>query len=128
LIEHTAFVTGEEKAKVFLEADVLLFPSYYAAEVIPTVILDALAWGLPVVSTKWRGIPELVPDCGLPLCEIQDPESVALRLLDALSFSAFAETREWFEQTFLEQKFLGRLADAIQSVPTLCNREKAKRP
>ena len=50
---------GSGKNRVLREADLLCFPTYYAAEVIPTVIIDAMAYGLPVVSTEWRGVPEL---------------------------------------------------------------------
>ena len=40
--------------------DVLLFPSYWPSEGHPGVIIEALQAGLPVVATRWAGIPEIV--------------------------------------------------------------------
>ncbi len=42
--------------------DVLVFPSYHNREGMPGVILEAMQAGLPVISTRWRAIPELVVD------------------------------------------------------------------
>ena len=42
------------------EHDLLLFPSYYTGEGYPGVILEAFQCGVPVVATRWKGIPELV--------------------------------------------------------------------
>ena len=42
--------------------DVLVFPSYHQREGMPGVILEAMQAGLPVISTRWRAIPELVED------------------------------------------------------------------
>lgn len=53
---------GEEKWDEFLRADVFLFPSFYSCENQPLVILEAMAAGLPIVASSWRGIPEQVID------------------------------------------------------------------
>ncbi len=53
---------GAEKWKALAEHDVLAFPSYYSSENLPLVIIEAMAAGLPVVASDWRGIPLLVKD------------------------------------------------------------------
>ena len=42
--------------------DALVLPSHHYGEGYPGVILEAYAAGLPVVSTRWRAIPELVEE------------------------------------------------------------------
>ena len=66
-------------------ADVLLAPSVTAAdgdmEGIPVVIMEAMAMGVPVVSTNHSGIPELVlhGTTGLIVAE-RDPDGLAIAL------------------------------------------------
>ncbi|MHC5109450.1 MAG: glycosyltransferase [Planctomycetota bacterium] len=58
--------THDEIARYLAEADILLAPSVVAEngeeEVIPLTIMEALACGIPVVSTYHASIPELVHD------------------------------------------------------------------
>ncbi len=115
LLSYCEFVSGLEKTRVFLESDVLCFPSYYAAEVTPTVILDALAHGLPVISTNWRGIPELLPATGLPLCAIKKPDEVAMRLVDALEVRNWQDYRDLYATEFTIDQFMGQLAALIKA-------------
>lgn len=51
---------GQEKENLFRDADIFCFPTYYGLENQPVVILEAMMFGLPIVSTKWAGIPELI--------------------------------------------------------------------
>lgn len=51
---------GEMKNKLFQEADIFVFPS--TKEAFPVVNLEAMQWGLPVVSTFVGAIPDAVID------------------------------------------------------------------
>lgn len=45
---------------VFVNYDVLLFPSTARCEGYPGVILEAMALGLPVIAFNWNGINEIL--------------------------------------------------------------------
>lgn len=51
------YVEGKEKADIMNKADVFVFPSY--AEGMPNAILEALAFGLPIVTSNVGGIPDI---------------------------------------------------------------------
>ena len=53
-------VTPADMSRVLSEHDLMLFPSYYPGEGHAGVILEAFQCGLPVITTRWRAIPELV--------------------------------------------------------------------
>ncbi len=64
IVEFIGDRSTEEVAGLLHEADYFLHPSITAKngdqEGIPTAIMEAMAVGLPIVSTKHAGIPELV--------------------------------------------------------------------
>lgn len=81
-IWFTGVVDGKEKAHLLREADVLVFPSYYRYEGQPLVILEAMAAGLPVISTAHGVIAETVVhgETGW-LVPPHDPKALAKRIL-----------------------------------------------
>jgi glycosyltransferase involved in cell wall biosynthesis len=110
-IRYAGEVSGEEKRRLFLESDCLCLPSRYPHEGQPLVLLEALAYDLPVVATRWRAIPEtLLPGTG----ELVDtgepgPVAVALRAVrDRPPAPGFA--RRCYLDRFTEERHLDRLA------------------
>jgi glycosyltransferase involved in cell wall biosynthesis len=62
---HFAFpgvLVGEEKWDQYRAADIFCFPSFFHAETFPLVLLEAMSFSLPIVSTHWRGIPDVVEE------------------------------------------------------------------
>jgi len=59
-VEFLGWVTGEEKERAFQNSSIFCLPSY--AEGFPMAVLDAWAYGLPVITTPVGGIPDVLID------------------------------------------------------------------
>lgn len=79
--EFPGVLTGDQKWQAYSRADVFCLPSFFESESLPLVILEAMMFALPVVSTQWRGIPTMVCDdkSGF-LAPIQDAQTLAEKL------------------------------------------------
>jgi len=73
--------TGDDKWRMYRQADIFCFPTYFEAETFGLVVLEAMQFGLPVVATCWRGIPSLISDGenGF-LVPIKDPSALASKI------------------------------------------------
>lgn len=59
-LNFPGWVRGEEKEDLLIKSDIFFLPSY--TEGMPMSILDAMGYGLPIVSTNVGGIPKLVKE------------------------------------------------------------------
>ena len=120
-VEFLGVLSGKEKFERFAACDIFCFPSYYDAETFGLVLLEAMQFAKPVISTIWRGIPSVVADgkSGY-LVPIRQPSAVAVKLLvlgrDAdLRRSMGQAGRRIFEREFtlgsfhrsMEREFMG---------------------
>ncbi len=75
-VVFVGYVRGQNKVSVFQSAGMFVFPSYYG-EGCPVALLEAMAAGLPVVTTSVGGIPHIVQHMhnGLILKEVS-PDTI----------------------------------------------------
>lgn len=59
-VEFVGFVKNYEKSDIFNKAHVFLLPSY--SEGMPNVVLEAFAFGMPVITTKVGGLRDIIKD------------------------------------------------------------------
>lgn len=59
-VEFLGWVSGNAKNELLRDADIFVLPSYN--EGLPVSILEAMSWGIPVITTTVGGIPELIED------------------------------------------------------------------
>jgi len=57
---YQGVLNKEEVLGKLNEYDVLLLPTYYEGEGYPGAIIEAYSLGIPVITTHWRSIPEIV--------------------------------------------------------------------
>jgi glycosyltransferase involved in cell wall biosynthesis len=58
VVELVGWVSGKKKEELYRSADVFVLPSY--KEGMPISILEAMSYGLPVLSTNIAGIPDII--------------------------------------------------------------------
>jgi glycosyltransferase involved in cell wall biosynthesis len=117
-VTYAGFVSGERKRAVFLDSDCFCFPTYYGAESFGLVAVEAMAFGLPVVTTRWRSLTEMFPPNYPGLVAIQSPAEVAAALLKLTAQETGENLRANFLNRFAFQHYLEKLADALHSVET----------
>lgn len=58
IVEYIGWVDNEKKNEIFSQSHIYILPSYY--EGLPMSILEAMSYGMPIISTNVGGIPEIV--------------------------------------------------------------------
>jgi glycosyltransferase involved in cell wall biosynthesis len=115
-------VTGEEKWELYRQAYAFFFPSFYESENFPLVLIEAMAFGLPIVATNWRGIPELVvEDKTGKLCDVGSCEQFSSALNELLNnenrhkeMATLARSR--YEKRYTHTAFISAMKNAFESV------------
>jgi glycosyltransferase involved in cell wall biosynthesis len=115
-VTYAGFVFGPAKQRILAESDCFCFPTYYYAESFGLVLVEAIAFGLPVITTRWRSIPELLPQDYPGFVDIRSPGQIAERLEALLTLAATGEDlRQIFLRNFTLEHHLKGLATAIRS-------------
>ncbi len=115
-VQHVGFVSGERKAQLYREADLFLFPTQYLGENQPVNLIEAMAFGLPIVTTRWRSLPEMLPPNYPGLVSGQEPGEIAAALLRVLGDKSGEAARQHFVDNFTLERHLTTLAAAIRSL------------
>ncbi len=122
-IEFMGRILGGKKEKFLIDTDIFVFPSWYKYEGHPIVILEAMAAGCPVISTKNVGaIPETVIDgkTGI-LVEKKNPKAIAkaiIKLIEdpELRVKMGMAGRKRYEQYYTQEKNIENMIRVFEKV------------
>ena len=110
---------GKKKMEFLGNADIFVFPPR-APEGHPWVIVEAMAAGLPVISTDRGAIAECILDGqnGF-IVPVNNPGQIAIKLKQLISDNALRErmgkeSRKLYEENFTEEKMVGRLSETFE--------------
>lgn len=82
-VQYVGEVSGDAKWQLLKNSHFFVLPTNYVNEGQPVSIIEAMAYGCPVISTHFRAIPDLVVDgeTGV-LIEYGDVDKMSLRLFE----------------------------------------------
>lgn len=114
---------GDDKYQLYLSADIFVLPTHF--EAFPGVILEAMQFSLPVVSTFEGAIPEIV-DNGVTgfLVRKQDAQDLSLHLKKLIQDSLLRKTMgrnartrfvRYYNLELFEQNMKSAFTSALQS-------------
>ena len=115
-VEYIGFISGAEKTRTLRDADVFCFPTCYLGENQPVNLIEAMAFGLPIVTTRWRSLPEMLPPDYPGIVNGQDADEIAATILKVLAVRSGELAREHFLAHFTIERHLASLAAALHSV------------
>lgn len=102
---------GDEKNFFFSNADIFVFPTYYFNECFPLVLLEAMQYKLPIITSCEGGIPDIVTngENGF-VCKTNDVDTTADTIEKLLKDSGLRTQMgengyKMFKEGFTLQKF-----------------------
>lgn len=121
-VQYIGFVSGDKKNQALRDANLFCFPTRYANENQPVNLIEAMAFGLPILTTRWRSLPEMFPPDYPGLVNVRDPQQIAdvlLRVMTGeLGEDGFNQLRQRFLKNFTLESHLEALAAAMHSTET----------
>lgn len=123
IVNFKGVLTGKEKDKFLQQTDILVFPTWYPYEGCPLVIIEAMSYSIPVISTRDAGaIPEMVIDgkTGI-LVDKKNPEQIAESVLKLIENKELSETmgkagRESYEKNFTMEVNIRNMINTFNKV------------
>jgi len=119
-IRFLDFVTGKTKEDLLLDADIFVLPSYCDGH--PRAIIEAMAAGCPVISTRIGAIPDTIveKETGF-LIDARNPEMLAdciIRLIEDadLQKQMGMSARKRYEQCYTKERFIDNMIGVFQKV------------
>lgn len=108
IAEYVGFVYHDQKDRLFRENDLFLFPTYYPMEGHPLCLLEALAYGMPTVVSKWRAIPDIYEKHTDLLVDPRCPDQIGEAIGRAVSKteSVFSDYRSRFLARYSKESYI----------------------
>ncbi len=118
-VHYHGIVQGRKKQELLSGAHIFLLPTKFPHEAQPICIIEALSQGVPVIATRFRGIPEQIEDGenGI-LLDLPTPKNI----VDAIEViinnrenyqRMSCRAHEIFKERFTREQYLDRLTSAV---------------
>ena len=116
LVRYVGFADDERKHTLFSDADVFCFPTVYPHEGQPLVLIEALAHDVPIITTRWRAIPGMLPSEHVWFVSAGNPSELAEALANArVAPRPKGALRRHYLAHFTPEQHLAQLQTALLS-------------
>lgn len=118
-LQDTIFMLGlrRDVTELIEQSDILVLPSVY--DIFPTVILEAMSGGLPVIATDVGGIPEMVrPETGI-IVPPQNAEALknAILAMYELDYKSMGQqAKKLFYEEFTQEQYVNQTVAVYESL------------
>ena len=92
-VKHVGAVYGDDKSSFLRSGDIFVFPTKYKNECFPLVLLEAMSFGLPVITTNEGAITEVIINKmnGI-IAEKNNPKDLADKILTLVNDKELRDT------------------------------------
>ena len=121
-IEYLGLITGDEKKSILANSDIFVFPTYYRNEGHPWVIVEALAAGLPIISTDRGAIIEsVIENFNGYIVNPQSPKQLANKIIklvdnESLRNQMANNSKEIYKEKFTLTNLVTNFSKVFNSV------------
>lgn len=115
-VSFLGYVVGVDKTKLFHNSDMLLLPSYH--EGLPIVIMEALAAGCAIMSTRVGAIPEVLGDENCYWIDVKSTDSIKNKLsnIRSIDLSMVKKVNAELGHKYAFNKHVQKLTDIYKNV------------
>lgn len=115
-VDYLGALSDDGKHRALQDGDLFCFPTYHPGENQPVNLIEAMAFGLPVVTTRWGALAEMLPANYPGVVPIRAPEKIATAMLQLMHQETGERFRQLFLARFTLEAHLSRLAAALATV------------
>ncbi len=121
-VKYVGTVQGEEKNNILISSNVFVLPTYYKMEGQPISILEAMATGNIIVTTRQGGIPDVVTEENGYFIEPNSTSSLKKTLLSIQNEKAEQKAKiqinniHYAKNTFTEEQFSQKIINIINQI------------
>lgn len=110
-------VSGDEKKNLYLKSDIFVLPTYYKQEGQPITLLEAMATGNTIITTKHSGIPDIVNENNGFFVKQNSPNELYELLLKLISdkeqLHKYAKYNIKYSRQFTVNKFINSIESIL---------------